>query len=46
MQISLKNEIADDWLSEAQQRAKDIDKGLVLPISAEEVRRKAQALLR
>jgi len=40
------NEIADDWLIEAQQRAKDLDSGLVKPIPAEEVRQKAQALLR
>jgi len=40
------DEVADDWLFEAQQRAKDLDEGVVLPIPAEEVRRKAQALLR
>ncbi|MCU7835369.1 MAG: addiction module protein [gamma proteobacterium symbiont of Taylorina sp.] len=39
-------EISDDWLFEASRRAKDIDNGLVQPISAEEVRLKAQALLR
>lgn len=39
-------EIADDWLLEAQQRARELDDGSVLPISAEEVRRKVQALLR
>ena len=39
-------EIADDWLAEAQRRAKELDDGVVLPIPAEEVRRKAQALLR
>ena len=39
-------EISDDWLLEANRRAKDIDDGLVQPISAEEVRLKAQALLR
>jgi len=40
------SEIADDWLLEASQRAKDIDNGTVQPIPAEEVRLKAQALLR
>ena len=39
-------EIAEDWLMEAQRRARDLDEGIVQPISAEEVRRKAQALLR
>ena len=39
-------EIADDWLIEAQRRARELDAGIVQPISAEEVRRKAQALLR
>jgi len=40
------NEIASDWLLEAQRRAKELDKGIVKPIPAEEVRRKAQMLLR
>ena len=39
-------EIEDDWLREALNRAKELDKGLVQPVPAEEVRRKAQALLR
>jgi putative addiction module component (TIGR02574 family) len=39
-------EITADWLEEAQRRARDLDEGRVKPISAEEVRRKAQALLR
>lgn len=39
-------EIAQDWLIEANRRARELDEGLVQPISAEEVRRKAQALLR
>jgi hypothetical protein len=39
-------EIMEDWLIEAQYRAKEIDEGKVRPISADEVRRKAQALLR
>jgi len=40
------DEIATDWLLEARRRAEDLDKGIVQPIPAEEVRRKAQALLR
>lgn len=39
-------EIAANWLEEAQRRAKELDEGIVQPISADEVRRKAQALLR
>jgi len=39
-------EIAEDWLMEAQRRARDLDEGIVQPVPAEEVRRKAQALLR
>jgi len=39
-------EIAADWLTEALRRARDLDEGLVQPIPAEEVRRKALALLR
>ncbi len=34
------------WLVEAQHRAQEIDDGTVQPIPAEEVRIKAQALLR
>lgn len=40
------SEIAADWQAEAQRRAQDLDKGIVQPISAEEVRKKAQTLLR
>ena len=39
-------EITEDWLLEAHRRARELDDGTVQPISAEEVRRKAQALLR
>ena len=44
--IPSESEIADDWLIEAQRRARELDAGTVQPVSAEEVRRKAQALLR
>lgn len=39
-------EIAEDWLIEAQRRARELDAGTVQTITAEEARRKAQALLR
>jgi putative addiction module component (TIGR02574 family) len=39
-------EIAEDWVMEAQRRARELDEGIVQPVPAEEVRRKAQALLR
>ena len=40
------DEIAGEWLVEAQKRARELDAGIVKAIPAEEVRRKAQALLR
>ncbi len=40
------DEIAKDWLIEAAHRARDLDAGLVQPVPAEEVRRKAQTVLR
>ena len=39
-------EIAEDWLVEARRRARELDDGSVQPVSMEEVRRKARALLR
>lgn len=39
-------EAREDWLTEACHRARDLNEGNVQPISAEEVRRKAKALLR
>lgn len=39
-------ETAEDWLVEAHRRARELDEGSAQPISAEEVRRKAKALLR
>ena len=39
-------EIESDWLAEAYRRARELDEGLVQPVPAEEVRRKAEALLR
>ena len=39
-------ELAETWLSEAKRRAGELDRGEVQSIAAEEVRRKALALLR
>lgn len=39
-------ELAETWLSEAKRRAGELDRGEVQPTAAEEVRRKARALLR
>lgn len=39
-------EIEESWLIEAERRAHEIDRGEVQPVPAEEVRRKARALLR
>ncbi len=39
-------ELTGTWLSEAERREREIDRGEVQPVSAEDVRRKARALLR
>ena len=39
-------ELVETWLSVAERRARELDRGEVQPVSAEEVRRKARALLR
>jgi len=39
-------QIRESWLIEAERRAREIDRGEIQPIPAEEVRRKARALLR
>jgi putative addiction module component (TIGR02574 family) len=41
-----KDEIEEGWLIEAHRRARELDDGVVEPISVVDVRRKAQALLR
>ena len=38
--------LAESWLSEAGRRAGEINRGEVEPVSAEEVRRRARAMLR
>ena len=40
------SEIEADWLVEANRRARELDEGIVQPIPASEVRKKALALLR
>ena len=45
LDASTVNEIEEDWLIEARRRARELDEGLVQPIPAEEVRKKARALL-
>ena len=44
--VRSEGDIAENWLVEAQRRARELDEGIVQPVSADEVRRKAQALLR
>jgi putative addiction module component (TIGR02574 family) len=39
-------ELEQAWLVEADRRARELDRGEIQPIPAEEVRRKARALLR
>jgi len=46
LDVPTTEEIEEDWLLEACHRAKELDEGIVQPISAEEVRKNAQALLR
>jgi putative addiction module component (TIGR02574 family) len=40
------DEVAQDWLVEAQRRARELDEGIVQAVPADEVRRKARSLLR
>ena len=40
------DEIETDWPNEAHRRARELDECVVQPIPAEEVRRKAQTLIR
>ena len=39
-------ELKSDWLSLARSRADEIDNGFVLPVSGEEVMKKARALIK
>ena len=39
-------ELEETWLAEADRRARELDRGEVQPIPADEVRRKARTLLR
>jgi putative addiction module component (TIGR02574 family) len=38
--------VSEDWLAEAKRRARELDERIVQPTPAEEVSRKARALLR
>ncbi len=44
LEIQSDKELGQDWLSEAQRRAQDLDNGVVRPIPAEEVSKKARTL--
>ena len=46
LESSNDEELEKEWLLEAKRRAVEIDRGEVEPVPAEEVRVKAQALLR
>ncbi len=46
LESSNDEELEKEWLLEAKRRAVEIDRGEVEPVPAEEVRIKAQALLR
>ena len=46
LEMLSEEELEKDWLIEAQRRARELDEGKVAPIPSEEVRRKAQTLLR
>ena len=39
-------ELREDWLIEAQGRAKELDDGLVIPIPSDEVLHRARALIK
>ena len=40
------DEILEEWIREAKTRAEQLNNGSILPVSTEEVREKAKALLR
>ncbi|MCY3956247.1 MAG: addiction module protein [Nitrospira sp.] len=46
LDVPTMDEIEEDWLIEARRRARELDEGIVQPIPADEVRKKARALLR
>ena len=46
LDVPTAEELQEDWLSEALRRARELDEGFVEPVPAEEVRKKARALLR
>ncbi len=46
LEVLSEEELEQAWLVEADRRARELDRGEAEPVSAEEVRRKARALLR
>jgi len=46
LDVQSEDEVGQDWLDEAGRRAKELDDGVVKPVPAEDVMRKARALLR
>ena len=46
LELPSDKELEQDWLEEAHRRAQDLDNGIVRPIPAEEVSKKARALLK
>ena len=45
LDLPSQEEVEADWLIEACRRAQELEEGIVQPIPAEEVRRKAQVVL-
>ena len=46
LDIDSDNDIEQAWITEASKRARELEQGLVSPVSAETVREKAKRLLR
>ena len=46
LEMPSEKELEQDWMAEASLRAQDLDNGVVQPIPAEEVDKKARALLK
>jgi putative addiction module component (TIGR02574 family) len=46
LEVMPASELDEMWLLEAERRARQLDRGEVQPVPADEVRRKAKALLR
>ena len=46
LEFPSEEELRSDWLLEARRRAEELDNGSVQPVSAEDVMRKARALIK